>query len=380
MPETTLNFGDPDEFLGAQQIKDFCASVDAASSRQLASVHDDRDGFQDRLFRDYGAGFEAMDLVYSAAAEAAQWAKIRVHRSMVDDPDEEFEVFYAVLHGCCARALSAYAETAALLRGGFPNGALTRARFLHELLITLGVLAEHGRPDGKHPELINRYLDHRDIFLPSTVKDLLATQVGDVGSVLDEDVLALIDQNHRALLDTYGKSFRQMWGWAAPLFPDWKKAISTRMLGELVFPEGHFFYVLTSEHVHVGSEGLHNVVSTREHESVLLAGATNRDLALPAELATAFLVGIVEYVVPARIEADGVVDDTGASLLVGVRHLSEAVSREMGRGEDTVTNAEAVFQDELRHGLAANRNRRGDALSAALRAAHRLVRRLRRRL
>lgn len=380
MADATITFGHPDDSrLDPDRLVGFLARLDAAAGRALRRNLDDRDDFQDRLYRDYGRGLDGMDLLYFSALEAADWAKNVVHAQDEEDEQEECEEYYAVIRGLTARAISAYAEVAWLLRGGFPHGSLTRVRFLHELFVTAGVLAEYGSPGGSHPELIERYLEHRDVFTPAIADDLVATGALDSTEYFEKDVLDALERRRAELLTRYGKSFAAMWGWAAPLFPG-ESRVTMRMMGSLVAPEGHYFYGMTSAHVHAGSEGWHETVVIREHETSLASGATNLGLALPSALATAFLLEIIQMAVPSRVERDDMVEETGAYFLVALARMSGSISDHMWRGEETVEQAEISFQERVRQGVAEERPPAPLVRGLALRATHRLERTLRRTL
>ena len=346
-----FTFGPPEEpSFDPKELDAFFARLDADAKSALEQNLDDRDGFQDRLYRDYGRGLDAMDLLYFSAMEDSSWAKDAVHEALQDDDDRApFDHYYGVLRGLAARAFSSYAEVTWLLRGGYPQAALTRVRFLHELFVTAGLLAEYGRPDGQHPDLVDRYLEHHEVFTRATADDLIATGALDPSEFFDQDVLDTLERRRAELLARYGKSFAGMWGWAAPLFPG-ENRISMRMIGGRVLPELHYYYSMTSAHVHAGSEGWHETIVERGEETTLKSGATNLDLFLPAVLATAFLLDVVRVVVPTRIESEGATVDRGSLFHAALARMSESISEHMSAGEDAVTLAEERYQERLRQG------------------------------
>lgn len=161
MSDTSIAFGQPDDSeIDEQRLAGLVEELDSSARNALDRNLDDREGFQDRIFQKYGRGLETMDLFYYSAVEVADWAQNMVYKAQADEDDpEDFDQYYMVVRGLTARALAAYAEVTWLLRGGFPNGALTRVRFMHEIYVTAMVLAEYGSPEGEHPELVDRYLD-----------------------------------------------------------------------------------------------------------------------------------------------------------------------------------------------------------------------------
>lgn len=374
-----FTFGPPEEpEIDPEQFDAFFARLDADARSALEQNLDDRDGFQDRLYRDYGRGLGAMDLLYFSAVEASSWAKDAVHEELkYDDDRESFDHYYGVMRGLVARALTSYAEITWLLRGGYPQAALTRVRFLHELFVTAELLAQYGSPEGEHPELVDRYLEHHEVFIRATADDLIATGVLDPSKFFDQDVLETLERRRAQLLARYGKSFAGMWGWAAPLFPG-ENRISMKMIGSRVLPELHYFYSMTSAHVHAGSEGWHETIIERGEEQILASGATNLGLTLPAELGTAFFLQIVGIVVPTRIESEGAAIDTGGFFQAALARMGATISEHMSAGEDAVTQAEERYQARLQQGTRPDRALRIRGLAMWL--VHRAKRRLRRGL
>lgn len=374
-----FTFGPKEEpEIDPEQLDAFFARLDADARSALEQNLDDRDGFQDRLYRDYGRGLDAMDLLYFSAVEASSWAKDAVHEALkYDDDRESFDHYYGVMRGLVARALTSYAEITWLLRGGYPQAALTRVRFLHELFVTAELLAQYGSPEGEHPELVDRYLEHHEVFIRATADDLIATGALDPSKFFDQDVLETLERRRAELLARYGKSFAGMWGWAAPLFPG-ENRISMRMIGSRVLPELHYFYSMTSAHVHAGSEGWHETIVERGEEQILASGATNLGLTLPAELATAFFLQMVGVVVPTRIESEGAAIDTGGFFQAALARMGATISEHMSAGEDAVTQAEERYKARLRQGTRPDRAPRRRGLAMWL--VHRAERRLRRGL
>lgn len=341
MPDLNLLFGMNADRIGQDRLVGFFKELESSAPAALAGHHQDRSGFQSRLRDDYGVGFDLMDLQYASAWEAADWAK-RTIDDAYDSTDEEFLSYYHVISGLTARCLGSYAEVAWLLRGGFPNGAMTRVRTLHELLVTALILAKFASPGSDHPELIQRYLLHKDVFTLSTAENLSETGAIEP-TTLDEKTLDLLASQREKLLTKYGRSFGGLWGWAAPLFGAGVR-ISMKSLSQLVTPGTHYFYGLTSTHVHGGSEGWHENFVTRGHETVLAAGPSNMGLALPATLASAFLTDMMQTAVPAVIENETSCDYRGEYFLAGIHHQAGQISTEMWQAEAVVERRENKYQ------------------------------------
>lgn len=348
MADVQLSFGLGHlKHLSDETLEEYYERLDERWSLGLTESHEYYEEFRSRLGRDYGAGFDALHMVYSGVFEALTWADetlAKVFEDEEDDDREGFEAYYDVVRGLTARGLQAFNEVTWLLKGGFPNGAYVRSRTLHELYVTASILGQFGHPGAEHPELVERYFRHHEAFDRSTAENIMSTGMVDPTVFFDDATLAQLDRNREALLSRYGRSFGTMWGWAAPLFAK-NERVTMDKLGDLVEPGLNFFYGMTSAHAHGGSQGWHENFVKRGDETVMSAGPTNLGLVVPAQLATTFLSGLVQISVPAIIETDKHPDDTGAMLLAGIGHLRERAMAGMEAGDEVVKEAERKYQD-----------------------------------
>ncbi|WP_139256573.1 DUF5677 domain-containing protein [Herbiconiux ginsengi] len=151
------------------------------------------------LSEKYRSGFEATDLMHSTAEEAVNWASETVHGALDETPeDDAFAEYINLQVGLGGRALLAFDEVGWLLRGGYPQGAWTRVRTIHELFVVAATLGLHGMPDGEHPELVARYVCHHQVFTPSVARDLSAANP-EVASILDDEVRQALHAKRQAL-------------------------------------------------------------------------------------------------------------------------------------------------------------------------------------
>lgn len=148
---TTPPIDDPDfESFWERFLQD---SKEATGSRSAT-----RDHPRKAILDAYGECFATMDLLHETAREAINWASVTVHESLSDSSDDDaFADYINVLVGLGGRALLAFDEVTWLLRGGYPHGAITRMRTIHEVFVVAATLGLHGYPDGDHPELVERY-------------------------------------------------------------------------------------------------------------------------------------------------------------------------------------------------------------------------------
>lgn len=282
----------------------------------------ERETLRAHIAEQHGHALDLMDLLWRSAMEAVNWGSEILHEHLEDDPeDDAYAALFTTLTGLAARALLAFNEVSWLLRGGYPQGAFTRVRSLHELYIVARVLWEYGSPESDYPDLVERYLLHQEVFLKGAARDLISTGIPGIDETINAEILDVLDSRKKELIGTYGEAFSRPWGWAAPLFP--KKTPSFTSLNKLVMPSLNAFYGITSEQLHASSAGL---ASAGESDGTGVigynGGSTTDGLAFPAILGSTFLLALVGTIVPTEIH-DSATDkdiDTG-------RHMLGALSR-----------------------------------------------------
>lgn len=287
----------------------------------------ERDSVRREILNNYQAGFEAMELLHESASEAINWASNAVHDTLDDSEDDSsFAEYINVLVGLGGRALLAFDEVAWLLRGGYPSGAWTRVRSLQELFVVTATLGLFGSPNGAHPDLIERYVNHHEVFTQSEADELLATEIHGVEQTLTSEVLQVLMQKRQALIETYGQKFSSSWGWAAPLFP--KSTPTFSALNKLILPSHNAFYGIASSHLHASSQGLHEATRETENgENYFLAGAQKDELGAAATLGSGFLIGVLGAIIPTAIKTsdDSAPNEDGRFLLGALVRIQEQI-------------------------------------------------------
>lgn len=276
-------------------------SKEAAGSQSAKS--EERVSFRKEISRDYQAGFDAMELLHESASEAINWASGVVHDALeVDDvEDDAFAEYINVLVGLGGRALLAFDEVAWLLRGGYPYGAWTRVRSLQELFIVAATLGLYGSPGGAHPDLVERYLSHHEVFTRTMADELLATESDGVEETLNGEVLQALARKRAALIENYGKTFAGPWGWAAPLFPQSNPTFTA--LSKLILPSFNAFYGIASSHLHASSQGLIEAAKEAEGgDRYFLVGSQKDGLGAAATLGSGFLIGVLGAIIPTSMK------------------------------------------------------------------------------
>ena len=360
---TSFTFGLHEDDAEPEGASDFFDRLDQSTREALDNFQELQDGFQARLRQRYGDGFDSLLVAYHFAIEAAEWAAEAVPAALEHDEEEEqFNRYYGVIRGLTARSMLAFSEIIWLRRGGYVAGAYSRIRTLYELAIVASILAEYGNPGAKHPELVERYVRHHEVFTRSEADQLMATGVLDPATFFDAETLQALDRQRDDLLARYGKSFATLWGWAAPLFKP-REQISMAKLSQLVEPGVGYFYGMTSEHVHGGSAGWHGNLIDREHETVRAVGPTNAGLSIPVVLATHLTLSVLEVAIPAKIETETKSEEVGALFLAAISRAMRTAREQVSAGESAVQAAERDFQASLRDQQAEGDGVQGDVAS-----------------
>lgn len=181
-----------------------------------------------------------------------------------------------------ARMSRVMTEVHALASDGLPRGALARARTGHEIAVFATILSEHGAPDGDHPDLIQRFLDHARV---QAYQDASTYQASGLGDLSDELVGKFRDASKQAVTD-HGRDFRGTYGWAAGLFQPGRR-LQFPDLEELAgFRHTRSFYKWANHDVHATARSLElNTVVVGEGQVRYATGRTLVGLAEPLSMA-----------------------------------------------------------------------------------------------
>jgi hypothetical protein len=223
-----------------------------------------------------------------------------------------------------ARACQVAGEVEALLRCGFADGAITRWRTLHELVVVSWLLVEH------EADLSERYLLHLDIDSLRAARQfqMFAPLLG--YQVIPKKQTDAIERRAKQLVKRFGKTFVNEYGWAAdaigipnPRFTDIEKAVDLSRLRP--------YYKLASGNVHAGPKGaFFRIGMLASSQRILLAGPSNAGLDEAGQLAAHSLAQITVALLRIETTLDAVIwsklliqlsGDVGASFVSVQRGL-----------------------------------------------------------
>lgn len=179
-----------------------------------------------------------------------------------------------------ARACQISEEILCLLKAGFADAAHARWRALHEVAATAIFISKHGR------ECAERFYYHEIIesYKGMLMHQQYESRLQAKGHSLEE--IAKCKQERDKLVDKYGKSYADGYGWAAYLFQN-----SGRITFDLIEKDVNLdhmrpYYKWASQNIHASSKGMRNRLGLCDtKEDLLLAGASSSGMADPAHAA-----------------------------------------------------------------------------------------------
>lgn len=252
------------------RLKKRFAKTWPAHSRYLARL---KDGFEQRLYRRYKAGFELLSLHLTLGRdlgdEVNQEARAsKKHRSSF--------VFVDVLTRLHARACQIADEVRTLLRSGYADGAMARWRSLHEVSVVLQFIAQKG------PDMAVRYADHEAVESLKAARGYNANAERLNQEPYTPAELAQIETDTKAIVSKYEPDYDSDYGWAAVALK--KRKPNFASIEEAVDLD-HFrpYYKFASHNVHANPKGIFYRLCVLGDHSILPAGATNAGLTDPAQ-------------------------------------------------------------------------------------------------
>lgn len=249
-------------------------------------------------------GLDVLLTMTAMSNDAVEWASATIADHLAEDEeDQKFHRYYQTLVVLVDRGTTVAKEVHALLSAGFPGGAYARLRTLEELFVVAGLIAVHGNPDAEHPELVDSYLEHHKVFARALADELIATgNLSRDNPLLEHSTIRALEADRTRLEEKYGRNYRSLWGWAAPLFPPRTKLTFGKLSARLGM-DLTAYNSMASRHVHASSEGWHEAASREdpmEPAGMILV------------MTTGYLRMLVEMVVPYTITpAHGSPDKTG---------------------------------------------------------------------
>lgn len=299
-----------------------------------------RSGFEARLHEVWGEALDGYFQVTYGCGEVAQ----ECAAARDDDPRFADDTAFHLLTELHARAYRTALEIHALLRSGFPAGAMARQRTLHEIAVVAAVV--EGSPDPK--ATAERYYDHQTIHAASDAEEYEAAHDGLGYDPYDPADLAALRADRDEVLARHGKHFGHDNGWAAHLTDPHQPAFwRLERLAKL----SHLrpFYRWACHSLHADSQGLSQNRYERGGRVGLMTGATNAGLSDPGQSALVSLMQTTATLYAYAIGHDTVSITDGLMLTLavqGLQALQEQAMNAFHRAENEIAEREAALQEE----------------------------------
>ncbi|WP_332643560.1 DUF5677 domain-containing protein [Aeromicrobium sp.] len=290
-------------------------SLFKAAPRMLRRRRRDERKWRRQIRKYWGEAFNIYRMLLVACHEVGEAFDFD-HRP----PDTEpFPPLANAMLGLQARAVQVALDVLTLLENGLGQGALGRARTLHEIAVAACVLSEQRSP-GTNPDLAERFLDHQIV---STRKD--ARQYQDNADAIGyekftDDEMKEFEDSFERVKTKYGSEFCKDNGWAAVL--NGGSAPTFRRLEELAsMSHLRSHYAWASHEVHADSKGWQQNIGEWDGVLYRSTGGTLSGLADPAHMAAIALNNVTLSLIMCTDEGP----DTES--LIVMRVLTQLVDR-----------------------------------------------------
>lgn len=279
-----------------------------------------RADFEIRLRDPWGPAFDAFETLLVSAEEAGDEFLER-HREYANRREPNGDAMFHAQTRLFFRACRVSSEILALLRSGYPRGALARWRTLHEIAVTMAFLSEQGY------EVAEEYLLHEGIATHWRMVDYQrhAETLGE--EPFDTETIAEIEAERARLLDRFGKPYDRPYGWAATALGD-NAADFAKIEKATELSHWRPYAKWASEYVHDGPKVLGPERWLPDGREEIVAGAQDDELGQPGQNAALSLsLAAMEYLV-SRPGMDELVK------IAVVRELSEGAVEAFANAEE----------------------------------------------
>jgi len=282
-------------------------------------------GFRRRCYKRWKDGLDLLKMFLVMSEEFGSTFNERERPRAVTEQNYTFEATVA-LH---ARAIRVSKEILALLREGYPDGALSRWRTLHEIAVVSTFLARSDRDVSK------RFIAHRGVASAKALKQYVEFLPRSNMKPLEPGDIELAEQHRAALIEEFGKDFGEEMGWASPVGSK-TKGINLFDL-ELATGLDHWRprFKWASDDIHASAKPYHaslGMAETPLDTPMLLVGPSNSAFTDPAHMCVISL-NVANHALP-----DEYLNEDDRDLLMALRLLSDLVGetfleidRETGR-------------------------------------------------
>lgn len=257
--------------------------------------------FQRRNFLRWKSAFDQIEMIWQSAQEIGGEFRAEFENEAAENQDYKFEAMTR-LHG---RGMLVAAEAIHLLKGGYPDGAMSRWRTLHEIFVVSVFLSRANK------EISRRYLAHLEISRAKA-----ATQVNyyseraNLEPFSDEEIRE-IEERKDAIFTEFGKKMKEPFGWACPAFKDKSERWNPNFMDlEEYVGLDHWRprYKWASQHTHAGSRDLGALLGMSEATTpMILVGPSNSGFVDPLQMTALHISNLTVTLILTRENIDTLV-------------------------------------------------------------------------
>lgn len=269
----------------------------ANAPAMLRERREEDQGFEERNFKRWQKAFDALETMAEIAGEVGEACDKEGRAQALSENDYRFEALSQLF----PRALLVTREIVHLLKGGFPDAALSRWRSLHELSVTAMFISQN---DGT---IALRYLASFDFQAKRAARQFNQHAERANLKPFSSEELADIDARSILAIDAVGVELKSDWDWASPAiekekpnFSDLEKAVG--------LDHWRPRYKWASQHVHSGHRPSDKLLGACEaKQPLMLVGRSNSDFTDPLHMTAISLMQITTTVLLKNPNIDRVV-------------------------------------------------------------------------
>ncbi|MCW2406160.1 hypothetical protein M2336_002789 [Sphingobium sp. B1D7B] len=235
-------------------------------------------------FRRWRKAFDLIETIWVSCEELGR--NINDHYRPIAASEQDF-LFEAIVH-LHAKSLLVGAEIIALLKAGFPDGALARWRTLYEANVIASLLRQHGAG------LALRYLAHERVQAWNLAKD----------NPHDNEEWRTLKAQAEHAIQEYGSEIQRMNGWACEITRS-KQPTFAQIAAQAAAGEDRSMYRYASAHIHANHRAISELLGMSEAQGpVLLVGPSNSGMVDPLILTSFSLVEVTTYLLLLKPNVD----------------------------------------------------------------------------
>ncbi|ARS52301.1 DUF5677 domain-containing protein [Kushneria konosiri] len=229
--------------------------------------------FEARNLERWREGFDLLETHIVICTEAGE----EFNKSYRPEAVENNDLVLDVVVRQHARACHIAQEILCLLKSGFPDAAHARWRALHEVNCTAMFIVKQGQ-DCAERFYFHDVVDSYDAMREHKKYENRLQEKGPSQAEIDD-----CKKEYDELIRRYGKSFSQLYGWAAHIFPSHQRVGFAAIEKNVGLDHMRPYYKWASQNIHASSKGMTSRLGLCEaRHDILLVGQSNSGMTDPA--------------------------------------------------------------------------------------------------